>query len=789
MARADGQEQDGEALRQRLSRLSEASLRINESLDLDTVLQEVLDSARTLTEARYGVIILIDETGQPEEVLTSGLTPEETQRLLNVPHAAWFIEHLGSIPGPLRVPDLLSHIRGLGLSDPGLPVSAGAFLAAPVRHLGECVANVYLVKQEPGLEFSSEDEETLVMFASQAALVIANARRHREEQRARTGLETLVDTSPVGVVVFDARNGEVTSLNREARRIVADLLPPDGSWEEVLRTLSFKRSDGRVVSLRELPLAQALNTSETVRAEEITIELPDGRSVTTLINATPIHSEQGIESFVVTLQDMTPLQELERLRAEFLAMVSHELRTPLTSVKGSIATLLDPSAALSPAETLQFHRIIAVQADRMRELISDLLDVAHIETGTLSISPLPTEVAALVGEARNAFLSGGGRNELDVDLPADLPWIMADRLRIVQVLGNLLSNAARHSQEWSTIRVKAVRDGPYVAVSVSDKGRGMAPDSIPHLFKKFTRLDGGDPMHETPGSGLGLAVCKGIVEAHGGRIWADSGGPGLGARFTFTIPSVEESVAGVVSAPPQPSARSPRQVERTRVLAVDDDPQALKYIRDALARAGYEPIMASVAEEALRLMEEQKPHLVLLDLMLPGTDGIELMQDMLTIADVPIIFVSAYGQDQIVAQAFDMGAVDYVVKPFSPTELAARIRASLRRRAVSEPSKPYAVRDLAINYAEREVTLAGRPVRLTPIEYRMLAELSANAGRVLTYAHLLQHVWGPGNDGDVRPMRTVISSLRNKLNDNADAPSYIFTEPRIGYGMPRAVEP
>ena len=219
-----------------------------------------------------------------------------------------------------------------------------------------------------------------------------------------------------------------------------------------------------------------------------------------------------------------------------------------------------------------------------------------------------------------------------------------------------------------------------------------------------------------------------------------------------------------------------------RVLAVDDDPQALRYVRDALASAGYTPVVTGDPEEALRLVGEEKPDLVLLDLMLPGTDGIELMKDILGAGDVPVIFLSAYGPDELIARAFDMGAVDYVVKPFSPTELAARIRAALRKRAASEP---YVLGDLTIDYAERRVTLAGRPLPLIAMEYRLLAELSANAGRLLTYEHLLERVWGEKSSGDVRPMRTIVSKLRRKLGDDADNPIYIFTEPRVGYWMPK----
>ena len=206
-------------------------------------------------------------------------------------------------------------------------------------------------------------------------------------------------------------------------------------------------------------------------------------------------------------------------------------------------------------------------------------------------------------------------------------------------------------------------------------------------------------------------------------------------------------------------------------------------------KLGYEPLVTTDPEEALRLVEEQRPHLVLLDLVLPGTDGIDLMKDIAETRDVPVIFLSAYGQDQLIARAFDMGAADYVVKPFSPTELSARIRAALRRREAPKPSEPFVLGDLTIDYDERRVTVAGRPVLLTAIEYGTLVELSANAGRVLTYEHLLRRVWGLNADADVRPMRTAISTLRRKLGAAAENPTYIFTELRVGYRMAKGETP
>ena len=778
-------ERENAALRDRLSRLSQASLRINESLDFDTVLQRVLDSACSLTGARYGVITLLSESGRIQDLLYSGLTPEESRRFAEFPNGMLFFEYLSSISEPLRLRDFHSYVRELGLPEfhPPMAVSSPLpFLAAPIRHLGESVGAFYVGEKE--LEFTPEDEETLVMFASQAALVIANARRHREEQRTRTDLETLVNTTPVGVLVLDAGTGEVRSINREARRIVSDLCAPGGTAEQLLEVLTFRRADGREVSLVEFPLTQGLRTGETVRAEEIVLQSPGGRSVTTLVNATPIFSEEGeVESVVVTIQDMTPMEELERLRAEFLGMVSHELRTPLAAVKGSVDTLLESASDLDSAEMTQFFRIIRDQSENMRYLIGDLLDVARIETGTLPVSPGPVEAAVLVDEARSRFQSGGGRSNLVIDLPPDLPRVMADRRRIVQALGNLLSNAAHHSNELSPIRVAAVRDGVHVAFSVADDGVGVPAERLPHLFRKFSRLDGEERGREIAGSGLGLAICKGIVEAHGGRIRAESDGLGLGSRFTFTLPAVEEAVT---LPPPRSRRRRTKTGERPRVLCVDDDPQMLRYVRDALAKAGYAPVVTGDPEEVSRLMAEETPRLVLLDMMLPGSDGMELMKDIREVSDAPVIFLSVNGQEEVVARAFDMGAADYVVKPFSATELAARIRAALRKRAAPElaqPSEPYVRGDLTVDYPQRRVTVAGDPVELTDIEYRMLVELSVNAGRALTHVHLLQRVWGPDKGEDSGPVRNIVKRLRRKLGEDASNPAFIFAVPRVGYRM------
>ena len=793
MSQSDTPRPETEPPRNRLSQLREASLRINESLDFDTVLQEVLASARDLTTSRYGVFILLDDAGRIREFFGSGMTPEQGRKLWPEPDRVRFFDYVGRIQKPLRVRDFHSHARTLGLPEfpPAMTASSLlSFLAAPISHQGEHLGTIYLDEKKDG-EYTQEDEDTLVLFASHAALVTANARRYRDEQRARARLETLIDISPVGVAVFDARTGAPLSFSREAVRIIESLRDPDQSPEQLLEVVSYRRADGWNVA--PFDIANELLGGDTVRAEEIVLSVPDGRSITVLVNATPLRSEDGneVETVVVTLQDMTSLNELDKLRADFLGMVSHELRAPLTSIKGSADTMLESFNSLDSAEMVQFIRIIKSQSDRMRDLISDLLDVARIATGMLSVTPEPVELGDLVDEAKNTFLTGGGRRNLTIEMELDLPRVMADRRRIVQVLCNLLSNAARYSPESSAIRVNAALGDDCVEMSVADGGQGLSPEEMPLLFRKFSRTTGQGREREAPDTGLGLAICKGIVEAHGGRIWAESAGVGRGSTFTFTLPLASSAVAAAES--PSPSVRSqPGARDQARILAVDDDPTVLRYVRDALSRAGYTPVVTTDPDEALRIVESERPRLVLLDLMLPGSDGIELMKSILNIAEVPVIFLSAYGGDETIARAFEAGASDYMVKPFSPTELVARVRGALRRRLISptgEPSEPFVLGDLVIDYGERRVSVAERAVHLTPTEYELLFELSVNAGRVLTFDALLHQVWGPGRSGDRGSVTTYVKRLRRKLDEDAASPKYIFAEPRVGYRMPKGGQP
>ena len=418
--------------------------------------------------------------------------------------------YLNEVPRPLRLSDIASHPRSVGFPQNHPPMKT--FLGAPIRHLGEPVGNIYLTEKEGGWEFTPEDEDILVLFAAQAAMAISNALSHRAEQRARADLEALINISPVGVLVFDAKTGDLVSNNEEARRIVGRLNVPGRSLNQLLEVMNLRTVDGRDIPLDELPTAKALRSGETVRAEEIVIHLPDGRAVSTIVNATPIYSEDGEPiSVVATLQDMTPVEELGRRRSEFLGMVSHELREPLATIKGSTVTALGSEYPLGPVETRQFFSIIDERANHLNNLVSQLLDVAQIEAGTFSITPEPTEALDIVDQAVKPFLNGNAKNRIETRWPKRQRRILADRQRIVQVLNNLLSNAAKHSHEGSTIHLNVKQEEFYSEFSVSDEGTGIPDEDLPRMFEKFSQIRYQAENRGVEGIGLGLAISKGQI--------------------------------------------------------------------------------------------------------------------------------------------------------------------------------------------------------------------------------------------------------------------------------------
>ncbi len=763
--------------RSAISRLFSVFEQINASRDLNNVLREIVECARDLTGARYGLITAKDDSSQSVDLVTSGFAPKWLELLMKKSGGHRLFHHLQELTGPTQIKDLRTFVRKLGMSAHLFPKCS--FQCAPLHHRETRLGGFYLADKAGELEFSHEDKRTLLLFSALAATAMANARISNSERRTRTTLKALLNTAPAGIIVFNARSGKSVSVNHECQRI-ADVISPGSTPDEVLRVLKYRSDDGSEFSLDETSLAELLSQAKTIRDKEIAAWMPDGGNITLLISATPIVSAADkVESVVVTLRDLSPIQEIERTRAEFVGMVSHELRAPLTSIKGAAVALLDSPQELDRAELREYLRIIDEQTNLMRGLVSDLQDFGCVEIGAFSVLPEPEEVQSLIEHARRTFIGGDNSQNIVVDLPLKLPRVYAERRRIEQVLTNLLSNSVRLSPGSSSIRIEAKRNNSDVAISVTDEGCGLSSEQLLHIFQKYavSGTDQGDQAR----LGLGLAICKGIIVAHGGRIWAESKGPGQGARFTFTLRAVvNEERTGKARAAANKSELVNIDREPPCVLVVDDDPRALRYMRETLNSSGYKAVVTSDYQDLPKLLEMHSPQLVLLDLVLPGIDGIELMSRLPQLAQLPTIIISVYGRDETVAKAIESGAADFIVKPVSSQELVARIKAALRKQM----GPTYlTLGDLVICDEHRSVTIAGQTIGFTATEYELLRIFSINTEKVLSHDYLMNQIWGTRNVTDRRRSRTFIKKIRRKLESSFGKTPRIESVRGVGYRM------
>jgi two-component system, OmpR family, KDP operon response regulator KdpE len=219
-----------------------------------------------------------------------------------------------------------------------------------------------------------------------------------------------------------------------------------------------------------------------------------------------------------------------------------------------------------------------------------------------------------------------------------------------------------------------------------------------------------------------------------------------------------------------------------RVLVVDDEPQIVRALKVVLREAGFEAAPAETASEALDLAAVRPPQAAIVDLVLPDLDGIELTRRLREWSDMPILVLSAVGEESQKVKALEAGADDYVTKPFGARELVARLQAALRRAGRVDEEPTILADGLEIDLAARVVRRDGEPVHLTPIEFELLRELARNRGRLMTHRKLLIEVWGPEYVDDIQPLRTHIARLRAKIEpEGVAAPRYIVTDPGVGY--------
>ena len=485
------------------------------------------------------------------------------------------------------------------------------------------------------------------------------------------------------------------------------------------------------------------------------------------------------------------LGEMTRQRTEFPDFVTRQFRTSIVAIKGSAATVLGSPYPMDHRETRQFLQIIDEHADHMRHLMGNLSDQRDMETGTLSVYPEPADLGDLVKQAREAFLRRGGANTVLVRSGPALPMAKLDRERIFRALDILLTHVSESSPPSSVIRVSlsGTKADAMVTVEISAQyGGGWNPDDEPGLCSQ-TWAAAHPPVGEA-GETLvrGPAICRAIVEAHGGQLSAHGAGPGPGPRFTFTVPAGGQR-ENSARAGPRPSAASLQSSRRgqARILAIDPDPVSLTNIRSMLLEAGFTTVATGNPDAIEHLVVTERPHIFLVDLTQTGPGGLEIIQRIGRISDAPVMVILDPNTGPDMDWVFDLGAADCILKPFTQKEVAARIRAAVRtRRDPVQPDspEPFVLGELTIDYAERTATVANVQVQLTATEFNLLSELSTNAGVTLTHEHLLREVWGPLHQADVRVLRTFIKGLRRKLGAAPWSPRYIYTAIRVGYRMP-----
>jgi signal transduction histidine kinase/CheY-like chemotaxis protein len=380
------------------------------------------------------------------------------------------------------------------------------------------------------------------------------------------------------------------------------------------------------------------------------------------------------------------LRRLDELKSEFLAMVSHELRTPLTAIIGYSRLLLRQVHGKLTPKQLEHQEAIFRGAQRLSDLINDLLDVSRLEAGRIELAPRPTDVGVIVDQAASVVAVAAHARQIRITnaLARGLPPVNADPSRLQQILVNLVGNAVKFSSPGGAVRITGGRNREQVWIAVEDEGVGIAKDELARIWDPFYQVEA--PMRRRHGgSGLGLAIVRRLVELHGGIVRAESEGVNRGSRFSFTLPvagepAVREPGPGDLLAPLEPILAG------REVLVVEDEKQ-----NQELMRAVVEDLLGGRArvcddgEECLRLAQERKPALVLLDLMLPGMSGWEvarrLRQDPST-ASVPIIAVSALSRPQERESALHAGCDAYVAKPFTPDEIARLVAATLESQGV-----------------------------------------------------------------------------------------------------------
>lgn len=372
-------------------------------------------------------------------------------------------------------------------------------------------------------------------------------------------------------------------------------------------------------------------------------------------------------------------QEANRAKDEFLMMLSHELRTPLTSILGWARLL--PTIQGGDATLQEGLRSIARSAELQAVLIDDVLDISRIVAGKLRLEREPIDAAETIRDAAAHIreMTEAKSLQFHAEIPESLGTLYADRVRLEQIVWNLLNNAAKFTPTGGTVTLRASRSDHHIEIVVEDDGEGIDPEFLPHIFETFRQADMG-VRRGHGGLGLGLTIVRHLVEAHSGNISAESGGPGQGAVFRVRLPILAE-VTGEVATP----SRATRdehlsgRLEGLSILVVDDDVESRKFLGSVLDEAGAETRCVGSVNQALESCADSWPDLVLSDIGMPELSGYDLLagiRDAEILRKTPVIAVSAF--DSLPPAPGNLTFDGFIRKPIDPFDLVSRIEELVR---------------------------------------------------------------------------------------------------------------
>ncbi len=503
----------------------------------------------------------------------------------------------------------------------------------------------------------------------------------------------------------------------------------------------------------------------------------------------------------VLLDDITLERTAIESRGETLALAAHELKTPLAVIKGCATTLLGNSTRWDPVVQREMLQMIDTHADRLYDVLNTLLDVWRLDSGAQTLRLTQINTAEFLRQIVEHWQKAAPRHTFILAIPPDVPsTVVCDVVRVRQALHSLLSNAITYSPDGGTVSLRLESNDFELCLSVTDEGVGIAAEHLERIFERFYRIHPRDGIGSN-GSGLGLAVARSTFEAHGGKIWADSAGPGQGATFYCTLPftprvsslsqrqteMLSSSQSGPLALPATRSSGSLKQSHRAYVLVAEGDLRLTRYLRSNLEEHAYRVQTVHHGIQFLRQIDLEEPDLILLSTRLADISGLELLQRLREFAQTPVILLCDDCDEDERVRLFDLGADDLVMKPFGMKELLARVRAQLRRQAAPNEQQGtqaiFSTGDLTIDYAQHQVLVQGCTVQLSSKEYKLLSTLAHNVGIVLTHEVLLEKVWGPEYNREVDFIWVYISRLRRKIEADPRHPAYILTVPDVGYKL------